>query len=502
MSNTRDFPRDTRSSRTLRRNSLTKSSQEAPPATVINITSSTGAPTRKAKKRNHTSQTAQTQTQTQQTNEQPAKKSKTKVFNFERSNLSKSSHSILETLSSVEHYNLMQFLNKMRMAKLPNNRSTSTPALELSDSEPPSLEIDFTSPSSSPSIGPMQSPMPVMLSPIYHSDASSLSSPEEDLFSSQLSGSSSSTDAFNNNLLGLPVSHVQSGLFPSPRNRKTLFPDLFVLNQIYNRVKSAPEEERPDFSNIVFACGQHLLNTTGSLFRMLIKLGARSENIFVIGKSYSNSAAVITGLKTQLDIQNVYEGTPRDEWGNFAEVYSHDVHDMWRDIEVHIDRARTNNKPIKDVIVLDDGGHVLKEMTSKIRATCKCIGIEQTSSGIGSAKRSPFPVIQVASSAIKNWCEPPMVSERVALKVKEKITEILGSNPNLLSQVKYGIVGFGHIGKAVLEELRTLPSFKSIIIFDNNPLTNQEAKLRCADYPNVKVVDSIDSLFIPASTLR
>jgi hypothetical protein len=378
------------------------------------------------------------------------------------------------------------------------------------DEQLPSLE-SVSSPLSSPSVAPLNSSFSIIASTSNSTnsgseeDSSQSSSGSEQLASRHSNHpASSSSDHLRNNTLQLPAMHLgfpatnrQSLFAPSP----TLFPDLFVLNQLYDRVQNSPEA-KPDLSNIIFACGQHLLNTTGSLFKMLIKLGAQAKNIFVIGKSYSNCKDVIIGLKNELEMINVYEGTRRDAFGDFAHTYSRDVYKMWNDIETHIKTERAKGVSIESIIVLDDGGHVLQEMSASTRLLCKYnIGIEQTTSGGGSAMTRPFPVIQVCSSALKNWCEPPMVSSIVARKVKEKIDKLLAADTKRRDfEVIYGVVGFGHIGSAVTQALLDL-RYKNILIYDNESIKRQRAKEKFAKYSNVVIVDSIDGLYAGAEVI-
>jgi hypothetical protein len=364
-----------------------------------------------------------------------------------------------------------------------------------------------TSPSSlainSPSLGAMQLPSPSNSSVSTQlSSASSVTSDEELYLTLSPQLSSSSSDYLNRNILQIPYSNFFSRNAPgSPKakTQPTLFPELFVLNRYYQHIKDELGQELPDLSNVVFACGQHLLNTTGSLFQMLIGLGAKPKNIFVIGKSYSNCQEVIEGLRN-LKV-HVYEGTPRDTWGDFAHAYGRDVYSMWNDINKHIESKRRGREAIESIIVLDDGGHVLQEMTASSRLLCRYnVGIEQTTSGTGSAATRSFPVIQVCSAAIKNWCEPPMVSAIVAQKLRTIINKRYESTPRNAFKDVYGIVGFGHIGESIMNELLHVP-YRNILIFDNQPLKREHAKAKFAAYPNVEIVETIDGIYQGAEVI-
>jgi hypothetical protein len=107
------------------------------------------------------------------------------------------------------------------------------------------------------------------------------------------------------------------------------------------------------------------------------------------------------------------------------------------------------------VIVLDDGGFCINGMPGFVADCVQVVGIEQTMSGLSLLGTPPrFPVIDVASSAAKQWIEPPMISEAVLARL----------SPSRLSYSSIGVVGFGNIGKAMTETLgRSQPS---IHVFD------------------------------------
>ncbi|MDR3492052.1 MAG: NAD(P)-binding domain-containing protein [Gammaproteobacteria bacterium] len=267
----------------------------------------------------------------------------------------------------------------------------------------------------------------------------------------------------------------------SPENLP--IPNLPVLDAIYDSVQN--KEHTPNFENYVFVCGQHLLSTTVSLMKWIMDLGGKGENIFIVGKSYSNNSEVIDWLN-KLGIQHT-PTSEQDALGKFVDAYEDDVRDMWTKAS---DRMRKLSY-LEGVIVLDDGGHVLAKMPKKTRKISKfVIGIEQTSSGIASAQSTQYSTIQVASSLIKGLVEPPMIAEIVADKLMEKLSTIQEGQLELdltekdqseISRTKmvdyfakkkssdeticYGIVGYGHIGQAVLMRLIANGN-KDFIIFD------------------------------------
>jgi len=288
-----------------------------------------------------------------------------------------------------------------------------------------------------------------------------------------------------------PIKHSAAESLLSVQLR---IPRLPVLDALLASAKSS--ELKPNFKNFIFVCGQHLLSSTASLIKWIMDLGGQGENIFIVGKSYSNNIEVIEWLKS-LGVQHI-PTSEQDSLGRFVDAYEDDIREMWAKVS---DRLKKLN-PLEGVIVLDDGGHVLAKMPAKIRRNHKCImGIEQTSSGIASAQATQYSTIQVASSAIKGLVEPPMIAEIVADKLVEKLSLIQNGKLELDlvekeksetsrkemidyfakmdpsvesgSTLCYGIVGYGHIGKAVLNRLIQRGN-KHFIIFDTDATKHQD----------------------------
>ncbi|MFN8429787.1 MAG: NAD(P)-dependent oxidoreductase [Spirosomataceae bacterium] len=192
---------------------------------------------------------------------------------------------------------------------------------------------------------------------------------------------------------------------------------------------------------------QHLLRSTGSMFEALIDYGFNSQNIYLTGKIYSTHIETQNKLK-ELGI-NIIESEYPKELGFYTQCIENDVCKMWQLLS-------ENLKPNSKIIILDDGGYTLKNVPENILNNHFICGIEQTTSGIRMQNTfGKFPVIHVAASAAKVIIEPPIVSEAVKIQLGAIIIEL---NPQ-----KIGIVGFGHIGKAVVNEFK---SVYDILVFD------------------------------------
>lgn len=212
-----------------------------------------------------------------------------------------------------------------------------------------------------------------------------------------------------------------------------MFPRYHVLQELLNKYKTNQPLE--DFYLISV---QHLLRSTGSLFEAIIKFGIKPQNIFVTGKIYSTHSETSIKLK-KLGI-NVIDSTLPDKLGHYITFLEKDVKFMWKELI----RVLT---PGAKIIILDDGGFVLKNVPAIVLTKYKVFGIEQTTSGIRLQKSfKNFPVIHVATSAAKRIIEPPIVSEAIKIQLGKKIKDL---KPKVV-----GIIGYGHVGKAVAEEFK------------------------------------------------
>jgi S-adenosylhomocysteine hydrolase len=352
---------------------------------------------------------------------------------------------------------------------------TDSPVLTATSNN--STVFSFTSPNSgslsaSDDETYMQTGLNITLTP---SSLKAPSSPHKSLF--RFGRSNVHTSMLSNTITLFP------GHFALP------IPELPVLRAIQERVEL--RDDKPDLSKIIFVCGQHLLDTTASLFKMLIKLGANPNNMFVIGKSYSNNHQVSQALLS-LGVK-VFQNTMRHPLGKFKDQYESDIRNMWADVKNHIStNYEAQSLELNGIIVLDDGGHVL-DCTAAAEFAPYIIGIEQTSSGLTFTNSMLFPVIQVASSAVKNWIEPPMVTAKITEKMISKLNDITSDERYKMSDagIIYGVIGFGNIGKAMVERLKNELGYQKIYIYDSNPDRISEANKLYQNNPKIKVKEKL-----------
>jgi len=240
---------------------------------------------------------------------------------------------------------------------------------------------------------------------------------------------------------------------PDPRHTPTLFAPLPLLDRIANQVPGL----QASLSGVTLVCVQHLLETTGTLIQTLISLGLNPQDIYILGKAYSSNASVEERLR-RLGARVVEVGRQR-RWGEYSTQLTEDVSRLWNQVAEGIEGQRS-----RALIVLDDGGFCIKGMPAGF-LDLPVVGVEQTMSGLALLDVPPlFPIIDVASSAAKQWIEPPMISEAVLARLKSY----------RLSDSPIGVVGFGNIGKAVSQTLSRLQS--PILAFDENSGPEEESE--------------------------
>ena len=223
---------------------------------------------------------------------------------------------------------------------------------------------------------------------------------------------------------------------------------LFAPLPLLDRIASQVSGPQASLSGVTLVCVQHLLETTGSLIQTLVSLGLKPPNVYILGKAYSSNSSVEERLRGMG--AHVVEAGRQQRWGEYSTQLTEDVSRLWNQVAEGVEAKRPDA-----LVVLDDGGFCIKGMPAF--RDMPVVGIEQTMSGLALLDvPPPCPVIDVASSATKQWIEPPMISEAVLARLQ----------PYRLPDSPVGVVGFGNIGKAMTQTLSRNQS--PVFVFDEN----------------------------------
>ncbi|MCE3238746.1 MAG: D-2-hydroxyacid dehydrogenase [Gammaproteobacteria bacterium] len=231
-------------------------------------------------------------------------------------------------------------------------------------------------------------------------------------------------------------------------------PSLQVINDM---IAVIPEGIRKQFQKTVLVGCQHNLETTVTIYQAMKKLGIKK--IYSVGKCYSDSEIIKKAMEEE-GVCLMPSNKPAKP-GKFQEVCRQDIRAMW-------DRcSKELEDDVETIVVLDDGGRCLEEMPPYIRLNYRVAGIEQTRGGLYSPvlDQLPFPVIEVASSALKREIEPIFIVKAIIKELEEKI-DYLSNTFHFDQRTVIGIIGNGAIGSAVAKYFLSLGY--TVAVYDEN----------------------------------
>lgn len=218
----------------------------------------------------------------------------------------------------------------------------------------------------------------------------------------------------------------------------------------------------------------HALQTSINVVNSLLMLGAKPACIYILGKSYSENKAVVAHMKA-LGVTYI-DSSDQTGFGEYKRAFKSDIKYLWTLVEKHLDSR------IKDILVLDHGGHAIQAIPKKILSSYNIIGIEKTTAGTMGydAENKPnIPIINVAGCAAKRLLESPLIAHAVSSKVKSIIKTI--------SKEKVcAVIGFGAIGQSVANVLES--QGKQVLVYDKNHSTS-------ADFSLEDVIEKSDYIF-------
>ena len=224
---------------------------------------------------------------------------------------------------------------------------------------------------------------------------------------------------------------------------------------------------------------QHMLWQTVDLCEAVVTLGAKRENIFALGKVYSNSPVVIEVLR-DLGITVVQSSTP--EPGEFDRYFQADVNHLWQLVAHHLSRRN-----IKRILVLDDGGTCGTSIPNELVRRYTVAGVEQTSFGMFRFEKHPppFAVMSWARAAVKLQIGGSLFSQCLLARLQ---THVLGGAT--LTGETVGIIGLGSIGNAMAHLVERQGNH--VIFYDPDP------QLQIPDYLHGRITrcDSLEELML------
>lgn len=237
-------------------------------------------------------------------------------------------------------------------------------------------------------------------------------------------------------------------------------------------------------SDTVLVAVQHMLYQTVDLFRAVARIGLKPENIFALGKVYSNSTPVITKIRNMG--ATVIESTVPAP-GAFAGAFNRDVTRLWKTVAANLAQRR-----VKRIIVLDDGGECVINIPPDLLSRYAVAGVEQTSFGMFVFEQNPppFPVFSWARSAVKLQIGGHIFSHCFIDRVQ---AEFLRGQP--LNGAEIGIVGLGSVGRA-LADIATRQG-NSVAFYDPDPDLKVPSYLRA----RITRVEALEQLLLHSDYL-
>jgi hypothetical protein len=248
---------------------------------------------------------------------------------------------------------------------------------------------------------------------------------------------------------------------------------LEVTHTLFERAKSAFFTFGEDTALVAV---QHMLEQTVDLFDNISALGLRRQNMFALGKVYSNSHPVIETLRNS-GVTMIETTMPAP--GEFDQTFEQDATRLWQVVAETL-----SNRRIKRILVLDDGGSCITTAPAELQRRYAMCGVEQTSLGMFQfEKKAPqFAVFSWARSAVKLEIGGPIFSHCLIDRLKN---DFLEHNPEQL-----GVIGLGSIGRALAS--LAVREGRRVLYYDPRQCLEISPMLRT----RVSAVESLEELMV------
>lgn len=236
------------------------------------------------------------------------------------------------------------------------------------------------------------------------------------------------------------------------------FPKLHVTSSVSQKIQYT-QNLRGKLNRTLFVFVQHLLESTGSLLVELNKCGISFENMIGKGKSYSTCKHVSSEIK-KLGVHLIDDPINHPvEVGSYRTINNEALIFLWGEVKKHLE----NHLEIENIIILDEGGRCVERMPHDLEKKYSITAIEQTRGGLYSPalREAAFPIILVATSAIKQTLESDLIANVVLRKL-----EMLICNRRIPNDSRCGVIGNGAVGKSVVKYL--INAGLNVIVYDVN----------------------------------
>lgn len=201
--------------------------------------------------------------------------------------------------------------------------------------------------------------------------------------------------------------------------------------------------EPVDWSNVLVIACQHLVESNFLYLKKIIDQGLPPQNLFMIGKAYSTSDAVIEDFN-DIGVYVHPSSNQFDSYQSFNQQFHRAIADFFVDI-----RTKVNFDTFDKILIMDDGAELLLYAHHHIADLSHFAGVEQTSSGFHKLDglSLKFPIINVARSQAKLVLESPFIAEAVIKNFHQYLQK------QSLQPQRILIVGAGYIGNSIYDQL-------------------------------------------------
>ena len=188
-----------------------------------------------------------------------------------------------------------------------------------------------------------------------------------------------------------------------------VFPKLTVLENTKRMIIDKKLLSNLKNKNVLVVGVQHILESTGSLFKILSDF-IPPQNMFFTGKCYSTNAHVAATIQ-EMGI-TLIPGTTPLQLGRYQQTHLADVRRMW---EICLKKIK-NMQQVDGIIILDDGFAAIEIASSLVGYPF--IGVVQTRGGMYSNMHKRVPIINVAQSDAKQRLESWLIQKKIVTKLK------------------------------------------------------------------------------------